>query len=73
MEKRSDLMPDHRWFEMVDGRKIGAHKHSCLFCKHNTDIFYDYTNGPYMFICDLGSDNIEKSFEGKCPNWEEDQ
>ena len=24
----------------------------CVFCKHCSDIFYDYTNGPYMFMCD---------------------
>ena len=24
----------------------------CIFCKHCT-CFWDYTNGPYMFICDL--------------------
>lgn len=24
----------------------------CVFCKHCTDLFYDYTNGPYMFCCD---------------------
>ena len=30
-------------------------KHHCLFCQHCTDWFYDYTNGPYAFICDLGA------------------
>ena len=25
----------------------------CAFCKHCTDIFYDYTNGPYLFFCDI--------------------
>lgn len=79
MIKRSELKPDHRWFEMEDGRKFGAHKKSCLFCKHLTDIFYDYTNGPYMFICELGlhdarleQDYVKMSFEGKCPKWESD-
>ena len=27
---------------------------SCLFCKHCTDLFWDYTHGPYMFYCELG-------------------
>ena len=78
MDKRSELQPNHRWFELEDGRKFGAHEKSCLFCRHNTDIFYDYTHGPYMFICEFGSDEekfvvdyVEKSFEGKCPRWEE--
>lgn len=26
----------------------------CLFCEHCTDVFFDYTNGPYMFLCDKG-------------------
>lgn len=25
----------------------------CVFCKHCTDLLYDYTNGPYMFMCEL--------------------
>ena len=25
----------------------------CLFCKHCTDVFWDYANGPYMFICNI--------------------
>ena len=24
----------------------------CIFCKH-CEFFWDYTNGPYMFFCDL--------------------
>lgn len=26
----------------------------CAFCKYCTDIFWDYTNGPYMFLCKFG-------------------
>jgi hypothetical protein len=77
--KQSELKPDYRCFELEDGRKFGAHKKSCLFCKHNTDIFYDYTNGPYMFFCELevddarfAQDYVKMSFEGKCPKWESD-
>ena len=79
MNKRSELKPNHRWFELEDGRIFGAHKNSCLFCKHCTDIFYDYTNGPYMFFCDLGLNDarleknyVKLSFEGKCDKWESD-
>ena len=25
---------------------------SCLICKHCTDIFLDYTHGPYMTVCE---------------------
>lgn len=31
----------------------------CLICKHCTDIWYDYTNGPYMFSCELNEDTRE--------------
>ena len=74
MEQRSELKPDHRWYQIDGGPKVGAHKHSCLFCKHLRDIFWDYTNGPYMLFCDLndGYDNIKASFEGKCPMYVED-
>ena len=26
-------------------------KECCLFCRHCEDIFWDYMNGPYLFIC----------------------
>ena len=39
----------------------------CLFCKHCTDIFWDYTNGIYMIICDLG----EETFKENCRYFEE--
>ena len=29
--------------------------HDCVFCGH-CDITWDYTNGPYLLICDLGHD-----------------
>ena len=32
-----------------------AATHGCFFCKHCTDIFYDYTVGPYALVCDLNS------------------
>lgn len=25
----------------------------CLFCEHCHDYFYDYSSGPYLFLCDL--------------------
>lgn len=30
---------------------IKAHPRSCFFCDNCLDILFDYTNGPYMFIC----------------------
>lgn len=25
---------------------------NCVFCKHCTDMFWDYTHGPYMIFCE---------------------
>ena len=77
---RSELMPEHKAFELSDGRKIGAHKHSCLFCKHCSDIFWDYSNGIYAIFCDIEwnnaesmSEHINLSFKGKCKSFEESE
>ena len=40
-------------------------ENSCFFCQHCTDIFFDYTNGPYMFICDKDADTM-KGYDGQC-------
>lgn len=40
---------------------------SCWFCKHLTDVFFDYTNGPYMFFCDLYHNDIDTFPEGIDP------
>lgn len=72
---RKELQPDHRIFTLKCGRQFGAHKHSCLFCKHNTDIFYDW-QGIYALVCDIEwsddqDEHITKSFKGECELWEE--
>lgn len=33
----------------------------CLFCDHCSDIFWDYSNGPYMIICDLGEEPVNNT------------
>ena len=75
---RSELMPNHKVYELTDGVKVGAHKYSCLFCFHCTDIFWDYTNGIYDIICDIElqnnesmQENINLAFSGKCKSFEE--
>ena len=40
-------------FECANGSVYLLPKSHCGFCKHCFDILYDYTNGPYMFFCDL--------------------
>lgn len=36
-----------------DGFSVLVPDESCLFCKHCTDFFWDYTHGPYLFFCDV--------------------
>lgn len=44
---------------------------SCLFCSHCTDVFWDFTHGPYMFICDVGADT-EEGAQGRCNRFDEE-
>jgi hypothetical protein len=57
------------------GYSVVAHKQSCFFCAHLTDIWFDYTNGPYMFHCNScvrsNDPGQEEIVEGKCPYFEE--
>lgn len=41
----------------------------CVFCKHCTDIFWDYTHGPYMLFCEDDHDVSQRP----CPYFEEDK
>ena len=43
---------DYVWIRS-DGMVFGLkNKKNCLICKHCTDIFWDYTHGPYMLFCE---------------------
>lgn len=44
---------------------LKAHPRSCFFCDNCTDIFFDYTNGPYMFMCVKQADT-GAGLLGKC-------
>ena len=41
----------YRIFESANGKRYLAKPNSCLFCEKCTDVFCDYTNGPYMMVC----------------------
>ena len=57
-----------RYFQLKGGPVIKCkNDKDCLFCDHCTDIFWDYTNGPYMIFCDLG----EETFKENCRYFEE--
>lgn len=45
--------------------EVDAPDTHCLFCKKYTDVFWDITNGPYMFFCAEGHGNWKtcNSFE----------
>lgn len=46
---------------------------ACMFCDHCTDIWWDYTNGPYMVGCDLDLDpNESGGYEGNCDSFKEE-
>ena len=32
-------------------------------CEHRTDTFYDYTNGVYLWICNIANRDNEYSFK----------
>ena len=56
---------DYVWIRS-DGMVFGLKtKKNCLICKHCTDIFWDYTHGPYMVYCEKaysdGSDLPEET------------
>lgn len=53
--------------------KVTAHKNSCFFCKRCTDIWWDYTNGPYMWLCTKEVDVEAEFFRTGCQEFEEEK
>ena len=47
----------------------------CVFCKHCTDIYWDYTNLIYMIFCDLNKDAWDGNENGEhtCECFEEQE
>ena len=45
---------------------------SCLLCDHCTDVFWDCTNGPYMFFCEEDEDT-EQGALGNCERFVEEK
>ena len=61
-----------RIFQCANGKCYQARYNSCLFCSRCTDLLYDYTNGPYLFICADGLDTSE-GMKGMCSGWKIDE
>ena len=59
-----------RTFECLSYTLI-AHKESCEFCKHLTETFYDFTNGPYLFFCDKGINVTQEILRDGCSDFDE--
>ena len=51
--------------------RVKAHPRSCFFCDHLTDIFWDYSHGPYMFYCEIEQE-IDTGMCGECKQFVED-
>lgn len=58
--------------------------HACVFCKHCTDVFWDYSNGIYNLFCDkyklptcsngtLIGHIDNGNLSGKCTDFEENK
>ena len=63
-------MADMREYR-CDYYSVMAPSTSCLFCKSCTDVFWDFTNGPYMFLCDAEGDT-NKGAVGECELFSEE-
>lgn len=74
LEEAKKKNPDGRLYD-CEHYRVWAHKRSCFFCQHLTDIWWDYTNGPYMFLCEQEEDPaaIERGMKGECPSFKEEE
>lgn len=61
-----------RLYYIEPGYAVWAPEKCCLFCKKCHDMFYDFTNGPYMFFCDIDNNLTDKGAIGECEYFEED-
>lgn len=51
--------PELKPFECANGRTYSFPEKHCAFCKNCTDVFFDYSNGPYFFQCNAGKDDFQ--------------
>ena len=61
-----------RLYELNNGAVYNMPSVHCVFCKHCTDLFWDYTNGPYMFTCDKGLELNISETSCSCEGFEDD-
>ena len=65
MEKAAKLneqavidMEETKIFACDNGRSYRFPAKHCLFCDNCTHVLYDYTHGPYMWLCDIGEEDF---------------
>ena len=64
-----------------DDFTVWARPNSCFFCKNCAHILWDYTNGPYLWMCDVVESIDEDGvytfldtnigMEGKCSSFDD--
>lgn len=65
--KKPINMPE---FKCDNGKTYYVPEGSCPLCEHG-DILWDYTNGPYGCICDVGGNPATEGCIGKCKYFKE--
>ena len=72
-EKSKNNMKLYKCHDSIGpGVTVRAPERCCLFCKHCSDVYWDYTHGPYMMIC--AADHEETlGYHAKCEYFEEDK
>lgn len=60
-------------FRCDSGKTYVLPERVCLFCDHCTDIFWDYSHGIYMVICELDRPEHEfGNYPCVCKHFKED-
>ena len=63
---------ERKRYKLSDHLEVECPSESCVFCEHCESVFWDYTNGIYMLICELDADT-DVGAEGKCKEFAEEQ
>lgn len=72
---RTDNMKPYKCHDPIGpGKTVNAPTTCCLFCKNCTDVYWDYSHGPYMMICIKHDDVFDcGGAGGTCKDFEEDK
>lgn len=66
-----------RIFQCQDGALTGStHRvpdNACVFCKHCTDIFWDFSHGVYALWCGKHEDTNHGNCDNSCPDFIEEK